>query len=118
MLLPMLRVASWLVAVAGVAGQQPCKDSGPWPCNEEGCPAPSISCERLKKNCESTFADVWRVPPAGLENALVKDQCPAACGVCQSGAAQPGGESKCVSWRQTSECSANGKRRALRSERR
>lgn len=93
--------------------QQPCVDNGPWPCEEAGCPSPSISCERLKHNCHSRFADVWRTPPAGFEHANVIDQCPLSCGKCEDKPPQgPASErsSTCVSWRQTAECSPNGKR--------
>ena len=111
-----MRIAALLV-LAGAAAAQDCRDNGPWPCAEEGCPSASITCERLKKNCASAFTDVWNTPPAGMEDARVADQCPVTCGKCKPGAggaekATASGESKCISWRQTNDCNANGKRQA------
>ena len=103
---------------AGMAAQvfaaPPCEDKGPWPCTEEGCPASrEVSCAMLKGECGSVFKNVWSSPPAGLADDLVWVHCPATCGKCgeQAPAAAlapvPG---KCISWRQTKDCAANGKR--------
>lgn len=93
---------------------QPCADSGPWPCSEEGCPAPTISCAMLKANCDSTFADVWQKPPAGLSSVPVWQHCRATCNRCDGGGGgrggSSGGESRCVKWRQTADCQPSGKR--------
>ena len=67
----------------------------------------------LKGECGSVFKNVWSSPPAGLADDLVWVHCPATCGKCgeQAPAAAlapvPG---KCISWRQTKDCAANGKR--------
>ena len=47
-----------------------CKDYGPWPCEEEGCPSPTVGCKEIAADqyaCRRNFADVWEAPPAGLE---------------------------------------------------
>eukprot|EP00966_Prymnesium_polylepis_P051196 1185088-Prymnesium_polylepis.1 len=105
----------WLLALP--TAQEACQDRGPWPCNEDGCPAPVIDCKRLKSNCDSMFTDVWRAAPSPeTAGARIDEHCPVTCGKCQPGAAKPAskprGESKCVSWRQTNDCSANGKRQS------
>ena len=46
--------------------QLPASDGGPWPCGEDGCPAPQVSCAMLSDMCESPFAEVWDTPPPGL----------------------------------------------------
>ena len=72
-----------------------------------------VSCAMLKGECGSVFKNVWSSPPAGLADDLVWVHCPATCGKCveQAPAAAlapvPG---KCISWRQTKDCAANGKR--------
>ena len=108
----------WLLRslAAGMAAQvfaaPPCEDKGPWPCTEEGCPAPEIGCAMLKGGCGGTFASVWSSPPAGVADDLVWVHCPATCGKCGEEAPVklepiPG---KCISWRQTKDCKADGKR--------
>ena len=87
----------WLLRslAAGMAAQvfaaPPCEDKGPWPCTEDGCPAPEISCAMLKGECGSVFKNVWSPPPAGVANDLVWVHCPATCGKCgeQAPAAAP-----------------------------
>jgi len=67
----------------------------------------------LKGECGSVFKNVWSSPPAGVANDLVWVHCPATCGKCGEQAPEaapapvPG---KCISWRQTKDCMANGKR--------
>ena len=116
----MLKGAHMLSLIATVAAQ--CADQGPWPCDEAGCPEPTISCERLRKNCDSMFDEVWTTPPAGLGGQIVSTFCPATCGKCNPPSVPPSespeadgqqpDDSWCISWRQTQGCSANGKREA------
>lgn len=101
---------------ADAASAVACEDGGPWPCTEEGCPSPSVSCVQLKNDCNRAFSDVWKTPPAGLENSAVWTQCRKTCGKCTASGATKGstaaasGASRCVKWRQTSGCTASGKR--------
>ena len=103
---------------AGMAAQvfaaPPCEDKGPWPCTEDGCPASrEVSCAMLKGECGSVFKNVWSSPPAGLADDLVWVHCPATCGKCGEqppAAAVAPVPGKCISWRQTKDCAANGKR--------
>jgi ferredoxin-NADP reductase len=61
----------------------PCRDAGPWLCVEDGCPAPTISCDILRSACRSRFSDIWStVPNASLQHALIADECRATCGEC------------------------------------
>ena len=110
----------WLSLAAGLgshvfaAAAAPCEDKGPWPCTEEGCPAPTVACARLKGECTSLFKSVWSKPPAGVPgDDPVWKHCPVTCGKCDELAAADKPEpikGKCVSWRQTKDCSPNGKR--------
>ena len=63
-----------------------CEDSGPWLCQEEGCPARVVTCDILKAACKAAFRDIWRKAPLGMGPVLVEQACPAACGRCASGA--------------------------------
>ena len=60
-----------------------CSDSGPWPCEEEGCPAPLIDCLQLATDgvCPYQFSQVFDTPPDGAPNNIY-DACPRACGRC------------------------------------
>lgn len=106
-------LASGLYAdLAAAAG---CEDGGPWPCNEDGCPSPSVTCPQLKNDCNRAFSDVWRTPPPGLGSSAVWTECKITCGRCDGTSAAAGdtasaGTTKCVKWRQTGDCSASGKR--------
>ena len=111
------------VAVAG------CEDNGPWPCTEDGCPSPSISCEQLRHDCAQTFSAVWKTPPAELGAASIWTQCRKTCGKCGGATADSAAAagkkpassassssstastraSRCVKWRQTNDCSASGR---------
>ena len=67
----------------------------------------------LKGECGSVFKNVWSSPPAGLADDLVWVHCPATCGKCGEqppAAAVAPVPGKCISWRQTKDCAANGKR--------
>ena len=60
-----------------------CADDGPWPCNEEGCPSPSMSCEELATfACATGFKDVWDQPPGDTAAYKIHERCPRACGRC------------------------------------
>ena len=62
-----------------------CKDYGPWPCEEEGCPSPTVGCKEIAADqyaCRRNFADVWETPPNGTEHRLVQEMCRATCGRC------------------------------------
>ena len=105
-----------LIVGCSSAADVPCSDSGPWPCHEEGCPAPVVSCSDLSGDCNRLFSNVWKEAPDGLGPAHVWEHCPKTCNKCgakaQAKAKAPSGDSKCVMWRQTSDCSANGKRQS------
>jgi len=95
----------------------PCEDSGPWPCSEEGCPAPSVTCAQLAGECDSRFDKVWKTPPSGLGGGdQIWQHCPVTCrkcgepGVGGTPAAPEAIKGKCISWRQTKDCSASAKR--------
>ena len=49
-----------------IFGEPSCSDAGPWPCEEEGCPSPSLGCADLAELgvCLSAFSDIWTTPPA------------------------------------------------------
>jgi len=61
-----------------------CTDGGPWNCDEDGCPAPHVSCERLSSDglCTLAFRDIFDVPPPDVADATVREACPQACGRC------------------------------------
>jgi len=105
-------VVGWIAWAVSAASS--CEDAGPWPCAEEGCPTPTISCSSLSKTCEHRFSDVWKSPPEGFADRFIYDSCPVTCGRCppSSGgrAEDVRADDVCVSWRQTSDCSASGKR--------
>lgn len=64
------------------AAPPPCRDKGPWPCAEKGCPSASVSCQDMSNTCKGTFADVFLVPPPGLRSTLVSAECPRLCSKC------------------------------------
>ena len=39
---------------SSTADVPPCEDSGPWPCQEDGCPSPTVGCAMLKGDCSKT----------------------------------------------------------------
>ena len=49
-----------------VFAEPSCSDAGPWPCEEEGCPSPSLGCADLAELgvCRKTFSDIYTTPPA------------------------------------------------------
>ena len=59
-----------------------CVDGGPWPCDEDGCPAPTVECSVLAPACRYRFDAIWTRPPAGTAARLVSDACPWTCGGC------------------------------------
>ena len=72
-----------------------CLDAGPWPCDEDGCPANPLGCAELASLglCEHRFDEVWDAPPAGLTNhARVVHRCPVVCGACSPQKAGESGE--------------------------
>ena len=60
-----------------------CKDEGPWLCEEEGCPARSVTCGMLGVACRASFSDIWRKPPSGMGQMKVSQACPFACKACE-----------------------------------
>ena len=64
-------------------GEPSCSDAGPWPCEEEGCPLPSLGCADLAELgvCRSAFSDIWTTPPANAAGRTTKSKtrpmCPA-----------------------------------------
>ena len=71
-----------------LTASEPCKDLGPWPCDEKGCPSALISCTRLKGDCFKRFDQVWQSPPSedgrSLGDTRVYERCPQSCNVCPS----------------------------------
>lgn len=62
-----------------------CSDAGPWPCVEQGCPSPWVSCEGLAVACKARFDDIWRqLPAAVLKGKRVADLCLLSCGTCEA----------------------------------
>ena len=59
-----------------------CLDQGPWPCDEDGCPAPQIDCPDLEGYCDTTFDEVWSTPPASVAGEPIAAYCPDTCGRC------------------------------------
>ena len=115
-----------------VFGIDGCEDLGPWPCHEDGCPSPSVSCSQLAGDCKRKFSQVFREPPPDLASpdAYIWEACPKTCKRLEKcggagGAGGAGGgadsraggaDSKCVKWRQTSGCSATGKRQTAQDQ--
>ena len=56
-------------------------DAGPWPCAEDGCPSPSVSCATLSEHdfCEFTFDAVWDAPPPEVANRKISELCARSC---------------------------------------
>lgn len=72
-------------------------DRGPWACDEDGCPAPTLSCAALASHgaCASTFADVWdKTPPLGTDGMAIAQLCPRACGKCGADARADGSRAR------------------------
>ena len=86
-----------------------CEDTGPWPCTEDGCPGPTVGCADLKGDCTRTFGQVFSSPPDNLASTAIWSACKKTCNRCEDPQAAADRE-KCISWRQTGECSPNGKR--------
>ena len=59
-------------------------DAGPWPCAEDGCPSPSVSCATLSEHdfCEFTFDAVWDAPPPAVAGRQILELCARSCGEC------------------------------------
>jgi tetratricopeptide (TPR) repeat protein len=94
---------------SSAASTPPCEDSGPWPCNEDGCPSPSVGCQQLKGDCQKTFSAIFTSPPDGLAGTPVWQACRKSCNKCED-PATAAHKDRCVSWRQTSGCQPTGKR--------
>ena len=59
-----------------------CRDGGPWPCNEQGCPAAMVGCSDMVHSCDHTFSEVFEKPPTAAMGALqVAALCPRVQGV-------------------------------------
>lgn len=61
-----------------------CEDAGPWSCEENGCPLPSITCDYLASadTCDKTFGAVWEQPPPEVGSHEVWRLCPLSCQMC------------------------------------
>jgi len=107
-----VRIEGAMLAVLLATYSAPgCEDAGPWPCNEAGCPAPTVDCTALRGDCARKFSDVFTKPPEGLAEQTIQTQCRKTCKNCEQPTTPPaGGKDRCVSWRQTGGCSATGKR--------
>ena len=68
-----------------------------------------VTCAMLKGECNSLFKSVWKEPPTGLGGEHVWRRCPRTCARCEETVTEAV-KGKCVAWRQTKDCSANGKR--------
>ena len=55
------------------------QDGGPWPCEEEGCPAAEIGCADLVGDCDKLFDEVWQRPPEGLGGTFIWTRCAQTC---------------------------------------
>ena len=66
-------VARLALLVGGVAATEAvsCEDGGPWPCQEDGCPAPMVKCWNMRNDCNRAFSDVFAKPPDGLGGSAV-----------------------------------------------
>merc|ERR1719502_183256 len=96
-----LRAGLAIATVARLCAQAfgaPCEDQGPWPCSEDGCPAPMVTCAMLKGECNSLFKSVWKEPPTGLGGEHVWRRCPRTCARCEE-AVTEAVKGKCVAWR-------------------
>ena len=67
-----------------VVGAAECADAGPWPCEEQGCPAATIGCADLKEDCTAKFSDVFSSPPVELADTRVWTKCPKSCDRCKA----------------------------------
>jgi tetratricopeptide (TPR) repeat protein len=94
--------ALFLVFGTSFAAVPACVDEGPWPCKEDGCPAPTVGCADLKGDCNNPFAKVWSTPPPHIGgDELVWQRCKKTCGRC--GQEDP----RCRDWAQSGECANN-----------
>ena len=61
-----------------------CTDGGPWPCTEDGCPAPRLTCDILSRDglCTFAFSQFFDQPPPEMAQTTVREVCPRACGRC------------------------------------
>ena len=58
-------------------------DEGPWPCDEDGCPSSSVTCDDLEPSCIQRFDEVFlHVPSADLEHVKISTRCAFTCGGC------------------------------------
>jgi len=65
---------------------KPCVDSGPWECNEDGCPGKFVSCADMIEQCEWQFGRLFIHPPKQLlPTTRIYELCPSACNVCGKG---------------------------------
>jgi hypothetical protein len=74
--------ASAPTAHAAAADPPGCRDDGPWPCAEDGCPAAAVGCGMLTAACGARFDAIWRAPPDGLRGRRVHELCPVSCRAC------------------------------------
>ena len=61
-----------------------CIDHGPWACEEDNCPSPTLGCAELAnlQVCGHRFEEVWEKAPPGMEGKVISDMCARACGQC------------------------------------
>ena len=80
---PMIVMAS-AFAASGI--DVACEDQGPWECKEQGCPFPIMKCAELADlgACGWRFSEIWKSPPAGTKNSLIRDKCPRSCKQCST----------------------------------
>ena len=73
-----------MLATVLALGAVPCVDQGPWPCNEQGCPATEVSCNILVAWCKTgTFGRIFQsVPPGVQPDTRVDRACPRTCENC------------------------------------
>ena len=60
------------------AGDVELVDGGPWPCEEQGCPSPIVSCALLAKEgaCAHPFASIWEQSPPLIASLKVREASP------------------------------------------
>ena len=92
------------------------KSGGPWPCEEEGCPSPTVDCPLWEEDAEKAYACLrrmsffWDVVPETLGNgsSLVLEHCPQLCNASAMPCVITGGKGACNGKSAGSSCGAHG----------
>lgn len=92
------------------------RSGGPWPCEEEGCPAPTVDCPLWAEDAEKAHACLrrmsyfWDTVPEILGNGstLVLEHCPQLCNSSAMPCVITGGKGACYGKPAGSFCGAHG----------